>query len=164
MLYHALRIIAWFCSLMFIFFGIACIFVQNCMSVCLQTTTGSEVRKHQKRNQRPAAAQVTGGRKCGAVAVSCASAAQPAVTRCPFDAPLHCLMSSPRWFSSMNWHKLRVGQLDAPTVKLIRKASRSEAAGRSHVRKRQLCQKMSFQKKKRKGKKKRKKWCISAAC
>lgn len=26
-----------------------------------------------------------------------------------------------RWFSSMNWHKLRVGQLDAPTVRLIRK-------------------------------------------
>ncbi|KAM6954618.1 cGMP-dependent protein kinase 1 [Aplochiton taeniatus] len=26
-----------------------------------------------------------------------------------------------RWFSSMNWHKLRVGQVDAPTVKLIRK-------------------------------------------
>lgn len=23
----------------------------------------------------------------------------------------------------MNWHKLRVGQLDAPTVRLIRKAS-----------------------------------------
>ncbi|XP_062323258.1 cGMP-dependent protein kinase 1 [Osmerus eperlanus] len=26
-----------------------------------------------------------------------------------------------RWFSSMNWHKLRVGQVEAPTVKLIRK-------------------------------------------
>ncbi|XP_034053560.1 cGMP-dependent protein kinase 2 [Gymnodraco acuticeps] len=26
-----------------------------------------------------------------------------------------------RWFGSMNWHKLRVGQLDAPTVRLIRK-------------------------------------------
>ncbi|XP_030260401.1 cGMP-dependent protein kinase 2 [Sparus aurata] len=26
-----------------------------------------------------------------------------------------------RWFSNMNWHKLRVGQLDAPTVRLIRK-------------------------------------------
>ncbi|XP_035474246.2 cGMP-dependent protein kinase 1 [Scophthalmus maximus] len=26
-----------------------------------------------------------------------------------------------RWFSSMNWHKLRVGQLDAPTIRLIRK-------------------------------------------
>ncbi|XP_028253129.1 cGMP-dependent protein kinase 2 [Parambassis ranga] len=26
-----------------------------------------------------------------------------------------------RWFSSMNWHKLRMGQLDAPTVRLIRK-------------------------------------------
>ncbi|XP_035534169.1 cGMP-dependent protein kinase 2 [Morone saxatilis] len=26
-----------------------------------------------------------------------------------------------RWFSSMNWHKLRVGQLNAPTVRLIRK-------------------------------------------
>lgn len=26
----------------------------------------------------------------------------------------------------MNWHKLRVGQLDAPTVRLIRKASRRE--------------------------------------
>ncbi|XP_047430272.1 cGMP-dependent protein kinase 1 [Mugil cephalus] len=26
-----------------------------------------------------------------------------------------------RWFSSMNWHKLRMCQLDAPTVRLIRK-------------------------------------------
>ncbi|KAM9356418.1 cGMP-dependent protein kinase 2 [Pholidichthys leucotaenia] len=26
-----------------------------------------------------------------------------------------------RWFGNMNWHKLRVGQLDAPTVRLIRK-------------------------------------------
>ncbi|XP_072298318.1 cGMP-dependent protein kinase 2 [Eucyclogobius newberryi] len=26
-----------------------------------------------------------------------------------------------RWFSSMNWHKLRVGQLEAPTVRLVRK-------------------------------------------
>ncbi|CAI5683705.1 cGMP-dependent protein kinase 2 [Oreochromis niloticus] len=26
-----------------------------------------------------------------------------------------------RWFSSMNWHKLRVGQLEAPTARLIRK-------------------------------------------
>ncbi|XP_039981661.1 cGMP-dependent protein kinase 1 [Xiphias gladius] len=26
-----------------------------------------------------------------------------------------------RWFSTMNWHKLRMGQLDAPTVRLIRK-------------------------------------------
>ncbi|KAK5608129.1 hypothetical protein CRENBAI_003840 [Crenichthys baileyi] len=26
-----------------------------------------------------------------------------------------------RWYSSMNWHKLRMGQLDAPTVRLIRK-------------------------------------------
>ncbi|KAI1897232.1 hypothetical protein AGOR_G00081150 [Albula goreensis] len=26
-----------------------------------------------------------------------------------------------RWFSSINWHKLRVGQVEAPTVKLIRK-------------------------------------------
>ncbi|XP_013863007.1 cGMP-dependent protein kinase 1 [Austrofundulus limnaeus] len=26
-----------------------------------------------------------------------------------------------RWFSNMNWHKLRMGQLDAPTVRLIRK-------------------------------------------
>ncbi|KAM7395412.1 hypothetical protein PAMA_006936 [Pampus argenteus] len=26
-----------------------------------------------------------------------------------------------RWFSSMNWHKLRMSQLDAPTVRLIRK-------------------------------------------
>ncbi|XP_037541783.1 cGMP-dependent protein kinase 1 [Nematolebias whitei] len=26
-----------------------------------------------------------------------------------------------RWFSSMNWHKLRMGQLDAPTVRLVRK-------------------------------------------
>ncbi|XP_056150815.1 cGMP-dependent protein kinase 1 [Lampris incognitus] len=26
-----------------------------------------------------------------------------------------------RWFSSMNWHKLRVGQVDAPTIRLIRK-------------------------------------------
>ncbi|XP_062267162.1 cGMP-dependent protein kinase 1 [Platichthys flesus] len=26
-----------------------------------------------------------------------------------------------RWFSSMNWHKLREGQLNAPTVRLIRK-------------------------------------------
>ncbi|KAK2890181.1 hypothetical protein Q8A73_018481 [Channa argus] len=26
-----------------------------------------------------------------------------------------------RWFSSMNWHKLRMGQLDAPTIRLIRK-------------------------------------------
>ncbi|KAK2856252.1 hypothetical protein Q5P01_004987 [Channa striata] len=26
-----------------------------------------------------------------------------------------------RWFSSMNWHKLRMGQLDAPTLRLIRK-------------------------------------------
>ncbi|XP_017278839.1 cGMP-dependent protein kinase 1 [Kryptolebias marmoratus] len=26
-----------------------------------------------------------------------------------------------RWFSSMNWHKLRMGHLDAPTVRLIRK-------------------------------------------
>ncbi|XP_045916763.1 cGMP-dependent protein kinase 1 [Micropterus dolomieu] len=26
-----------------------------------------------------------------------------------------------RWFSSMNWHKLRMGQLNAPTVRLIRK-------------------------------------------
>lgn len=33
-----------------------------------------------------------------------------------------------RWFSSMNWHKLRVGQLDAPTVRLIRKASQKPHA------------------------------------
>ncbi|XP_061610499.1 cGMP-dependent protein kinase 2 isoform X3 [Phyllopteryx taeniolatus] len=26
-----------------------------------------------------------------------------------------------RWFSNMNWHKLRMAQLDAPTVRLIRK-------------------------------------------
>ncbi|KAJ3606262.1 hypothetical protein NHX12_025782 [Muraenolepis orangiensis] len=26
-----------------------------------------------------------------------------------------------RWFSSMNWHKLRVGQVEAPTVRLVRK-------------------------------------------
>lgn len=26
-----------------------------------------------------------------------------------------------RWFGSMNWHKLRVGQLEAPTVRLVRK-------------------------------------------
>ncbi|XP_038824544.1 cGMP-dependent protein kinase 2-like isoform X3 [Salvelinus namaycush] len=26
-----------------------------------------------------------------------------------------------RWFSSMNWHKLRVGQVEAPTIRLIRK-------------------------------------------
>ncbi|XP_032440390.1 cGMP-dependent protein kinase 2 [Xiphophorus hellerii] len=26
-----------------------------------------------------------------------------------------------RWYSSMNWHKLRMGQLDAPTIRLIRK-------------------------------------------
>ncbi|XP_029903313.1 cGMP-dependent protein kinase 1 [Myripristis murdjan] len=26
-----------------------------------------------------------------------------------------------RWFSSINWHKLHVGQVDAPTVRLIRK-------------------------------------------
>nr|XP_043904448.1 cGMP-dependent protein kinase 2 [Solea senegalensis] len=26
-----------------------------------------------------------------------------------------------RWFGNMNWHKLRVGQVDAPTVRLIRK-------------------------------------------
>ncbi|XP_071398746.1 cGMP-dependent protein kinase 1, partial [Centroberyx affinis] len=26
-----------------------------------------------------------------------------------------------RWFSNMNWHKLRVGQVDAPTIRLIRK-------------------------------------------
>ncbi|XP_034017523.1 cGMP-dependent protein kinase 1 [Thalassophryne amazonica] len=26
-----------------------------------------------------------------------------------------------RWFSTMNWHKLRMGQLDAPTIRLIRK-------------------------------------------
>ncbi|XP_061563156.1 cGMP-dependent protein kinase 2 [Cololabis saira] len=26
-----------------------------------------------------------------------------------------------RWFGSMNWHKLRMGQLDAPTVRLVRK-------------------------------------------
>ncbi|KAM6915408.1 cGMP-dependent protein kinase 2 [Xenentodon cancila] len=26
-----------------------------------------------------------------------------------------------RWFSNMNWHKLRMGQLDAPTVRLIHK-------------------------------------------
>ncbi|XP_054603925.1 cGMP-dependent protein kinase 2 [Nothobranchius furzeri] len=26
-----------------------------------------------------------------------------------------------RWFSSLNWHKLRMGQLDAPTVRLVRK-------------------------------------------
>ncbi|TKS76386.1 cGMP-dependent protein kinase 1 [Collichthys lucidus] len=32
-----------------------------------------------------------------------------------------------RWFSSMNWHKLRVGQLNAPTVRLIRKASQKSA-------------------------------------
>uniref|UniRef100_A0A3Q2NNH4 Protein kinase cGMP-dependent 3 n=1 Tax=Fundulus heteroclitus TaxID=8078 RepID=A0A3Q2NNH4_FUNHE len=25
------------------------------------------------------------------------------------------------WYSSMNWHKLRMGQLDAPTIRLIRK-------------------------------------------
>lgn len=30
-----------------------------------------------------------------------------------------------RWFSNMNWHKLRMGQLDAPTVSLIRKASQT---------------------------------------
>lgn len=30
-----------------------------------------------------------------------------------------------RWFSSMNWHKLRVGQLEAPTARLIRKASQT---------------------------------------
>lgn len=108
------------------------------MRVCFQTPTRSEVRKHQERNQRRPAAQVTAG------AVYCVSAAQPRVTCCPFDALLHCLMSSLRWFSSMNWHKLRVGQLDAPTVRLIRKASRREPAGWSHVRKRQLCQKIRF--------------------
>lgn len=26
----------------------------------------------------------------------------------------------------MNWHKLRMGQLDAPTIRLIRKASRNK--------------------------------------
>ncbi|CAL8394141.1 unnamed protein product [Gadus morhua 'NCC'] len=26
-----------------------------------------------------------------------------------------------RWFSTMNWHKLRVGQVEAPTVRLVRK-------------------------------------------
>ncbi|KAM8846623.1 cGMP-dependent protein kinase 2 [Synchiropus picturatus] len=26
-----------------------------------------------------------------------------------------------RWFGNINWHKLRVGQLDAPTVRLVRK-------------------------------------------
>lgn len=26
-----------------------------------------------------------------------------------------------RWFGNMNWHKLRVGQLEAPTVRLVRK-------------------------------------------
>ncbi|XP_008396050.1 cGMP-dependent protein kinase 2 [Poecilia reticulata] len=26
-----------------------------------------------------------------------------------------------RWYSSMNWHKLRMGQLDAPTIRLVRK-------------------------------------------
>lgn len=33
-----------------------------------------------------------------------------------------------RWFSSINWHKLRVGQVDAPTVRLIRKARQNPLA------------------------------------
>uniref|UniRef100_A0A4W5JV48 Protein kinase cGMP-dependent 3 n=1 Tax=Hucho hucho TaxID=62062 RepID=A0A4W5JV48_9TELE len=32
-----------------------------------------------------------------------------------------------RWFSSMNWHKLRVGQVEAPTIRLIRKVSLATA-------------------------------------
>lgn len=35
----------------------------------------------------------------------------------------------------MNWHKLRVGQLDAPTVRLIRKASPKPLAVNDHARK-----------------------------
>jgi hypothetical protein len=32
-----------------------------------------------------------------------------------------------RWFSSMNWHKLRVGQVEAPTIRLIQKVSLASA-------------------------------------
>lgn len=95
-----------------------CVSTFHCFAVmvcfCLQTTVGPEVRKHQKWNQRCPTPQVTGA----ALLMTELSVASLST----FD--VSSLSSShPRWFSSINWHKLRMSQLDAPTVRLIRKAS-----------------------------------------
>lgn len=83
------------------------------VSFCLQTAARSEVRKHQKWNQRHPTPQVRPAALLAERLVASLST---------FDASSF-LSSHLRWFSSINWHKLRMSQLDAPTVRLIRKAS-----------------------------------------
>lgn len=85
----------------------------NVVMVRLQTAARSEVRKHQKRNQRCPTPQVTPAALLTELLVASLST---------FDVSSF-LSSYLRWFSSINWHKLRMSQLDAPTVRLIRKAS-----------------------------------------
>lgn len=90
------------------------------VSFGLQTAVRSEVRKHQKWNQRCATPQVT------PAALPTELLVAPLST---FDVSSF-LSSHLRWFSSINWHKLRMSQLDAPTIRLIRKASPKVAAAR----------------------------------
>lgn len=52
-----------------------------------------------------------------------AGGAAPAEPFLSFNSVSPFSSSHLRWFSSINWHKLRMSQLDAPTVRLIRKAS-----------------------------------------
>lgn len=82
------------------------------VSFWLQTAARSEVRKHQKWDQRCPTPQVT----LAALPTELLGASVST-----FDVSSF-LSSHLRWFSNINWHKLRMSQLDAPTVRLIRKA------------------------------------------